>query len=246
MNKSSSRKTIGALALISVLAANLALAGNLNPGILPPGSSPYGHTYAEWSVQWWQWVFSVPADNNPILGTADCGPVQAGPVHFLVGAFPATTVTRHCTIPAGTALFFPIYNAWADNTWCPVWTDYTVDELVASTQWYMENAGAVACTIDGRPVSGLNPVNTSPYRVGAQVFAYTLAQENNILTAFFGLDCIADGTTVAPAAEDGVFLMVAPLPAGLHTIRFTVEGYLDITYELTVLKPVPMGPPAAE
>jgi hypothetical protein len=66
------------------------------------------------------------------------------------------------------------------------------------------------------------------------VFSYTLAPTDNILTNHFGLSCIADGTTVSLAAEDGVYLMLAPLSAGKHTIHFTVQGFLDITYELTV------------
>ncbi len=239
MESKNALKVVGALALVLAMAVNFAQAsvGSVgNPKILPPGSSPYGSTYAEWSVKWWQWVLSQPATNSAIVGTADCSAGQSGPVWFLVGAFAPTTETRTCTIPAGTALFFPIYNAWADNTWCPEWTTYTVEELVGFTQGYMENAGAVSCTIDGTPVKDIDPVATSPYRVGAQVFTYTLAQQNNILAGYFGLTCIADGTTVSPAAEDGVYLMLAPLSAGQHTIQFTVAGFLDITYELTVLK----------
>jgi hypothetical protein len=235
---------IGAMALTLALTANLAQAsvGNVgNPGILPPGSSPYGATYADWSVRWWQWVWSQAATNSPIADTGDCSAGQSGPVWFLAGAFVSTPLTRTCTVPAGKALFFPIYNAWADNTWCPEWTTYTLEELIGFTQWYMENVGAVACTIDGKPVKGLDPVATSAYRVGPQVFSYTLGP-NNLLANYLGplwavdLTCLADGTTVFPAAEDGVYLMLAPLSAGQHTIHFTVEGGLDITYELTVLK----------
>ncbi len=244
--KSYLKVTIGALALISLLSVNVSLAANPNPGILPPDSSPYGLTYAEWSVKWWQWVFSMPANNNPILDTADCTVGQSGPVWFLVGEFAPTTITRQCTIPAGKALFFPVYNGWADNTGCP-YTEFTVDQLVGFAEGCVDSAapGTVSCTIDGRPVIGVDPAATSPYRVGGQVFAYTLAQDHNLLADFFGLPCIAGGTTVAPAAEDGVYLMVAPLSAGRHTINITVQGFLDITYDLTVLKAVPMGPAPA-
>jgi len=40
--------------------------------------------------------------------------------------------------------------------------------------------------------------------------------------------------TVTPAVEDGVYLLLAPLSAGQHTIHFTVAGFLDITYHLNV------------
>jgi hypothetical protein len=58
---------------------------NLNPGVLPPLSKPYGMSYGQWSVRWWQWVFSLPANNNPILDTGDCSAGQSGPVWFLGG-----------------------------------------------------------------------------------------------------------------------------------------------------------------
>ncbi len=234
----------GAALLACAMVATAAQAsgqGNVgNPRILPPDSRPLGLSYAEWSVKWWQWVFALPADNSPILGTGECSAGQSGHVWFLAGSFAPTTETCSCTIPPGTALFIPAYNAWADNTWCPDWTTYTVDELIGITQWYMENAGAVSCTIDGRVVLGLDDAVGSPYRVGPQLFSYTLAQRDNIvangLGPLFGVDlsCIADGTTVFPAVEDGLYLMVAPLSAGKHTIRLTVAGFFDITYDITV------------
>jgi hypothetical protein len=230
---------MGAVAFALALTANLAQAGvgNAgNPGILPPGSSPYGSTYAEWSVKWWQWVMSQPTTNSAILGTGGCSAGQSGPVWFLVGAFAPTTETRQCTIPPGTALFFPIYNGWADNTACPEWTTYPVEELVSWVSGWVDAMTGLTCTIDEKSVKGLDPAITSPYRVGPQVFTYTLAEQDNILAGYFGMTCIADGTTVYPAAGDGVYLMVAPLSAGQHTIHFTVPGFLDITYELTVEK----------
>ena len=244
MKHTSVVKSLGAVALVLAMAVNFAHAGvgNAgNPGILPPGSSPYGSTYAEWSVKWWQWVLSQPATNSAILGAADCAAGQSGPVWFLVGAFAPTTETRFCTVPPGKGLFFPIYNAWADNTGCP-YTDYTAETLASWVSSWVDGASGLTCTIDGRQVNGLDPAATSPYRVGAQVFTYTLSPVNNILAyglgPMFGIDltCIADGTTVDPAAEDGVYLMVAPLSAGLHTIQFTVPGVLEITYVVTVLK----------
>lgn len=94
----------------------------------------------------------------------------------------------------------------------------------------------ITASIDGVPVQGVSPASGSAYRVGPQMFGYTLASTDNILANYFGATCIANGTMVSPAAEDGVYLMLAPLSAGQHTISFTVEGYLDITYELTVQK----------
>ncbi len=230
---------IGALALMVALGASPALARNLNPGILPPNSTPDGSSYAEWSVKWWQWVFSLPASNSPILDTGDCSAGQSGDVWFLAGAFVPTTVTRACTIPPGTALFFPLVNVWADNTGCP-YTNFTAEELAGFAADSVDSAGPITATIDGVPVRGVSNASGSAYRVGPQLFGYTLAPTDNILTNYFGplfgidLSCIANGTVVSPAAEDRVYLMLVPLSAGQHIINFTVEGFLDVTYNLTV------------
>ena len=233
-------KTLSTLLTVTLLLAlprSVALADDdSNPRILPPNSHPYGKTYGRWSTAWWQWVFSLPANNSPILDTGDCSAGQSGKVWFLAGAFAPTTVTRQCTIPPGTALFFPLANAWADNTGCPSYTTFTAQELADMAKGFVDSAGAITCTIDGVPVQGVANAAQSRYRVGPQVFKYTLAQTDNILANYFGATCIADGTVVTPAAEDGVYLMVAPLPAGSHTIHFTVQGFLDITYVLTVQK----------
>ena len=88
-----------AILLLAAALPTLAGTGNVgNPGILPPQSHAFGKTYAEWSVNYWQWVFSLPATNSPILDTGDCSAGQSGPVWFVAGTFGCTTNTRSCTI----------------------------------------------------------------------------------------------------------------------------------------------------
>jgi hypothetical protein len=55
------------------------------------------------------------------------------------------------------------------------------------------------------------------------------------------LPCVPGGTTISPAVADGVYLMSAPLTAGMHSIHFvgivgpTNAPYVhqDITYQIT-------------
>ena len=53
-----SRNRILVVCLLAVAVLALqpagALGGNSNPGIHPPTSNPYGLSYTEWSVRWWQ------------------------------------------------------------------------------------------------------------------------------------------------------------------------------------------------
>ncbi len=232
-------------------------AGHVNtPGILPPNSTPHGATYGEWSAAWWQWAYSMPTTENPLFDTADCSAGQSDHVWFLGGVFGRSGlgVERTCTIPPGTALFFPVVNIAVDNTGCadslcPP-TVFTVDELRAIAKSSMDGASDLSCTIDGVPVRGLSV--PSPYRVQSPVFSYTLpADPDNLinwLLNFLGCyptpppsgGCFADGGTVTPVVADGFYLMVAPLSAGEHTIHFagSLSGspFEDITYHITVAR----------
>src|SRR4051794_6421772 len=87
-----------------------------NLPIAPIQSHPHGQTYSQWAAEWWQWAFETPASVNPVLDLTGehCAEGQMDHVWFLAGTFgtvPASVV-RTCTIPTGTALFFPLINAF--------------------------------------------------------------------------------------------------------------------------------------
>jgi hypothetical protein len=148
------------LAALVVLATTAMAApgdGNVNPGIAPPNSSPLDTSYARWGAAWWQWIFSMPLTNHPFFssGAVDCSCRQPGSqVWFLAGNFAGGAVTRQCNVPVGTRLFFPVFNAWADNTGNPP-TTYTKQELVDLTAG-MVNPAVVHASIDGVPVKNLS------------------------------------------------------------------------------------------
>jgi len=214
-----------------------------NPGILTPNSHPFGRTYGEWSANWWQFVFSIPKDDNPLLHDDKCEVGQSGKVWYLTGKFclgagcpPVLNVVRSCTIPSGTALFFPIANNEFDNLGAD--PPLTLEQLREAARKAQDGVQTMTAEIDGRPVNGLDPAISSPYRVVSPVFDYSIP-ENSIYDAF-GLDFPPQ--TVSGAVADGVFLMLAPLSVGSHVIHFTAsfgEGFgFDITYHINV---VPRG-----
>ncbi len=224
-------KTIGVAALITGLAATLALAGNPNPKILPIGSSAHGQPYGVWSGVWWQWAYSFPADSNPVSDpTGEFAALgQSGSVWFLAGTF-GTTVTRTVTVPAGQTLFFPIMNQiwinmpeFGDAPWSPEQNLYA-RALVADM---IDQGINLACEIDGVAVNDITSYRcTTPF--GAE-YMVTLP-ENNVWGIPAG--------TYGPSVDDGYWLMLTPLTPGKHTIHFTAansSGWnLEVTYHLTV------------
>jgi len=238
MKMLSNLKTIGAVALMLPLAANLALAGNPNPKIMPIKSTPYGMAYGQWGDAWWQWAMSIPADMNPVMDTTGefAAVGQSGPVWFLAGSY-GQVVVRTVTIPAGKALFFPIYDqCWINIPYLgdPPWSaeqEVWVRDFVAASVDAVSGPNDLACEIDGVPVADL-----LSYRSGTapgEEFMVDLPVNDCWGLTAWGLP---EPGTYGPSIQEGVYLMVAPLPAGRHTIRIVVAGFLDVTYHLTVQK----------
>jgi len=217
---------VAVLQLVPALKANIPgakveSASNANPTVLPPVSAAHGHTYAEWSEKWWQYVFALPLDKNPIVG-ADCRNGQSGQVWFLVAG--PTTVT--CTIPPGKTLFFPIINSECSNLEGPPFFGADAAARLACAKSFIDSATDLVATIDGVAVQ-----NLIAYRFQSPDFTFTVP-DNNILGA--------PGPVSGQSTADGYYLMLTPLSAGHHTIHvagtLTFGGVfsIDTTFILTV------------
>jgi hypothetical protein len=199
----------------------------------PPNSKPFGRTYREWSADWWRWALSIPPAYMPIIDpTGDsCAVGQHGPVWFLSGTF-GETVVRHCAVPGGRALFFPLINCEWENIWVgqPI---LPINELYALCA--PASIPVLTLEVDGVPLlpsEAVDPDDASllDFRATADVFDYSLP-----------LDNIAGQPqgVYYPAISDGWWMMLKPLAPGSHTLRFTASNdsgfYLDVTYELDVI-----------
>ncbi len=206
-------------------------------GVFPPGGTPFGKSYADWAAAWWEWTLSQSTNQIQSVSTPVAG------VAFLAGAANSDTETRNITVSSGDALFFPILSAWVDNSGCPTFTTNSLEELQAEADGDWSAVTVTTCTVDGVPVSGLGDPQTSGYFTQAAPFTYTTALSNSVVNDIYGEPCIPGGTTIGPAVADGVFMMLAPLAPGQHTIEFvgivgpTNAPYLleDLTYQITVV-----------
>jgi hypothetical protein len=232
-----------ATAILSLGAGSPSWAGNGNrdnPRILPPDSHPYGKTYSQWSAAWWQWVFSIPAPNNPLLDQTgqNAGANQSGNVWFLAGNMGGTS-ERTVTVPSGKAIFFPILNTayfgypCDDRNLPGCEADQALEQAndIATMLSFITpsmDGATLACEIDRIPVRHL-----SRYRPESSAWYTLTAVDNNIFGYLPG--------PYHPCVDTGYYLMLAPLSAGRHTIHFTGANSdgsfsLDVTYRLTVLR----------
>jgi hypothetical protein len=203
-----------------------AAAQNPNPNVLPPNSAPHGLTYAEWSARWFKWAYEPPPAKNPLLDTtgAKCANGQSGQVWFLAGTPNEGTVIRKCTIPAGQMLFFPVGNGFCVGDGF----DFAGERVCATK--YAQTLSNLGVEIDRTPIKALDtPLLDNYYRALSPEWDLILGPEN-----IFG----APAGTYTPGAGDGVYLMLAPLPTGEHTLHIHADTsggkQIDATYYLSI------------
>jgi len=200
-------------------------------GIAPSQASPHGRTYGEWAAAWWQWALEIPVSSNPVVDPTGehCAVNQQDHVWFLGGAFGSGSVVRACTIPSGTALFFPIINTayFAFITDPP---ETRTEEYLRAQVTCVESAEFGLIEIDGVPVD-----NPEGYLEQSVLFDVILPEDN-----VFGLgEDVIPELTLSPSVDQGFYLFLNPLPPGEHTLHWQAEAPAcgnsqDITYHLTV------------
>jgi hypothetical protein len=205
-------------------------ADSINPGVFSVDSKPYNMTYEEWTIKYWQWILSIPKNNNPANDNTgkNCALGQSGPVWFLAGTFGGSN-SRTCTIPSGKAILFTILNG--ECTYADTPSAKTDSDLRACALATDAGINTLAATIDGKNLQQLDK-----YRITSSPFNVTLV-DNNILGAKAG---------PTRGVSDGWWFLVQPLSLGMHEIHFigsllnpTVTStnprfVTEVTYHLTV------------
>jgi hypothetical protein len=225
-------RTLAVAALIAAMATMVAWGqgGNQNPGVIPPNAKYKGLSYAEWEAKWWQAVFAIPvgAFEHPFFTAEPFGGEDG--VTFLVGLFGEGNV-KEITLPAGTALFFPIINASCSVFEPDPFHGDDEQSLRECANGHIDGVSDVFAVIDGKPVN-----NIQAYRVESPLFEWGPLPDDNIFQ-FFGLDA-PEGTT-SLAVDAGYYLLLAPLNVGEHVISFGGMfgdgSVIDTTYLITVV-----------
>jgi hypothetical protein len=216
------------------LLLGLSLLVRASADVLPPDAVVGGMTIGEWSAEWHQWAFSCPTNANPLTDTTgfnafNCQP--GGPVFFLAGVpfGSAAPVTRSIPIPEGKYLFFPVLSAYAGDPGDPP----SVEERREALANLLTQVGGLHASIDSVPVP-----NLEDHRATSPAFDFEFFSADNIASLKYGSGV---SNLVEDLVADGFYLMVEPLPAGEHAIRFggsigpPFNHSIDVTYHLTVV-----------
>jgi hypothetical protein len=219
------------LSVVSILFPPLAFADTPFPVadyVVELNEDVGGADRATYANDWWQWAASMPGSESPVqdvIGTK-CAVNQRGPVWYLAGGFGTSLISRTCTIPKDQHIFFPIINMLA---YPPRGSTFTCDAVKAMAAQNNARYVYVRVYLDGSEVQ-----NAERFRVAS-------------------LDCFdlmgrwpasAGAPIVAPAATDGYWIMLRPLPPGQHRLEFRAlytnpdqdlgDTVQNISYDLTI------------
>jgi hypothetical protein len=162
---------------------------------------------------------------------------QRGSVWFLAGTFFPLSgpVTRTCSIPEDTELFFPVINLVNINTpgICGQVGSFSADQLRAQIAPFIDAATKVSVELDGKSIKSVR-------RIKSRVFAAVEPQDNIFLAL-----CNGDSPPgiYSPSVDDGIYATIHSLEPGHHHLHFHAESHTvifgdvvqDITYDLTVV-----------
>ncbi|HVI59903.1 MAG TPA: hypothetical protein VM619_13665 [Luteimonas sp.] len=170
--------------------------------VLPPGARVAGQAQAEYTVKWWQWINRLPpgvrAYQDPT--GAQCALNQSGEVWFLAGTDGTGDAARHCRMPAGKHVFFPVINMIAHSMpGKPV----SCGDATAVVRANNDHLGEVEVTIDGVVVR--------------HVELHRLVSPR-CFDAFPSAPYLKKAQSWYPAATDGYWLMLQPLQPGMHLV----------------------------
>jgi hypothetical protein len=193
----------------------------------------------------------APRGDHPLIDTVGTKVAQGqvDPVWFIGGVFGSQLVPwdgqaeRTVTIPGDVALFFPIINTAWDNQVCvgPGWAPRTAAELAELAFTQVNGGQDIYCIIDGvQVIDAASFASAENYRAISGTFTYSMPDDN------VGAYVCGDppgARVVTPAVSDGIWMMLKPMPAGSHELRFGGRfpliggGFfgLDVVYHITVL-----------
>src|SRR5919106_3165549 len=183
--------------------------GSTSVNIFPPGSTPYGLPYPKHIEDFWKWILSIPAKDNPINDPTGekCATSQSNTNSSLFYlAFNNGGISeRTCKVPAGKGLFIPVMQVELTEKETP---GATPEQLKIAAKTDQDSVNSLYLKIGDKEY---NYEDLRPYRMNTDIFEVNYA-DNGI----FGV--IEGGPS--KVAADGYYILTEPLQKGNYTIHY--------------------------
>lgn len=197
----------------------------LPPSVVAPSQLVDGKNYGQWGAEWYRWDLGNATNRAASIDRtgANAPNGQKGPVWFLAGSTVGGTLERNVVIPNGKYVFFPVINIINDFP-CPD-PNFKPADGQSMEAFLTEFAKAVIdTTTDFRvEIDGVVTTDPRPYRARSGLFEFVADP------TWEGIDPCATHRPTASGVADGYWVMLEPLSAGEHTIRFQAKDFIPGT-----------------
>jgi hypothetical protein len=202
--------------IVSFLFMLLLFSGTLSPvlgsnsvNIFPPGSKPYGLTYAEHQQNFWKWILEIPANESPVNDRTGekCanGQSNSNSSVFYLSFNNGGISTRSCEVPAGKGLFIPIMQVEFSEKEVP---NASIEDLRRAVTKDQDSVNSLYLKIGDKEYKYGDLIK---YRTQTDVFEVAFP-DNGI----FGV--IEGG--VSKVIGDGFYIITEPLTKGNYSVHF--------------------------
>ena len=179
----------------------LAPAYSQTSALIPPSEALDGVSQRDLSIKWWQWAASFNPWESPVADKtgSKCGARQEGAVWLLAGTYGTARTTRTCTVPSGRILFFPLANY---IVYAPPGSRRSCMALMAEAATLTDSPTALVLELNGARIE----VSIAHRQASAGCFNLEVLRK--------------DPEGLGPAAANGYYVALRPLPKGTHTLNF--------------------------
>ena len=204
------------LVIVSFLFMLLLFAGTLSPvlgsqsvNIFPPGSKPYGLTFAEHQKNFWKWILEIPANESPVNDPSGekCanGQSNSNSSVFYLSFNSGGIAERTCKVPVGKGLFIPIMQVEFSEKEVP---NASIEDLRRTVTKDQDSVNSLYLKIGDKEYKYADLLK---YRTQTDVFEVAFP-DNGI----FGV--IEGG--VSKVIGDGFYIITEPLIQGNYSVHF--------------------------
>lgn len=199
-----------AAGLLSLLLSPMSqVLGSGAVNIFSPENEPHGLTYEQHIMNFWQWLLSIPKDQNPwndVTGS-HCSAGQEGTnssVFYLSGNGGGKS-ERVCTMPANKSALLPIMVVEWSSKEAP---GASIEDLHSSAKQDQDSVNSLYLKIDDREWNYKDLIN---YRTHTDAF--------DVVFPDSGIMGVTEGGP-SKVVADGFYIITEPLPEGNHTIQY--------------------------
>ena len=210
LNRSSYFVIVSFLFMLLLFSATLSpVLGSKSVNIFPPGSKPYGLTFAEHQKNFWKWVLEIPANESPVNDRTGekCanGQSNTNSSVFYLSMNIGGTSERTCKVPVGKGLLIPVMQVeWSDK----------------------EAPGASVEELHKSAKKDQDSVNSLYLKIGDKEYKYKILSNIELIQTFLRLSFLIMEflellkVVFQKLLADGFYIITEPLTKGNYSVHF--------------------------